>query len=310
MLPTPRPPLIHIGFPKTASTWLQESLFQQPESGFCAPWGLPSGEAIEQFVITNGFSFDPAAAREVFAPGLEEAQRRGLVPVLSQETLVGDQVSGKYWGREAAARIHATFPGARILLLIREQRGMILSCYREYLKNGGTASLGRYMGSRERRPGFGPICQLDYLEYHHLLDWYRQHFGAEQLLALPFEALRRDPQAVARRIVQFVGIHDEPEVHPEPLNRGSRGFTLRLRRRINRFCKPPYFAAERLPLGWRLAMRLSGWCDRWLPEGLQQRAEAAFAAEIEAAVGDRFRESNRRSGELLGVDLEEYGYRV
>lgn len=79
--------LIHIGYPKTASGWLQNGLIKDETLGFLAPWGSPSAEAIEQFVIPNTFRFSAESVRRVFEPGLEEAARRKLVPVLSHEHL-------------------------------------------------------------------------------------------------------------------------------------------------------------------------------------------------------------------------------
>ncbi|MGB5896745.1 MAG: hypothetical protein WBG66_00975, partial [Geitlerinemataceae cyanobacterium] len=78
-------PLIHVGYPKAASTWLQQTLFSDEKAGFYAPWGFPSGDAIEQFVLTNSFRFNPKSARQFFAPGLQEAAEKDLIPVLSQE---------------------------------------------------------------------------------------------------------------------------------------------------------------------------------------------------------------------------------
>jgi len=35
--------LIHIGYPKAASTWLQYEIFSQEQAGFMSPWGPYQG---------------------------------------------------------------------------------------------------------------------------------------------------------------------------------------------------------------------------------------------------------------------------
>ena len=65
--------LIHIGYPKTASTWLQQTLFNNKNAGFISPWGAPSGIAVDQFLTANSFRFSPESTHTVFESGLQEA---------------------------------------------------------------------------------------------------------------------------------------------------------------------------------------------------------------------------------------------
>lgn len=38
--------LVHIGYPKTASTWLQPTVFNEAKAGFISPWGATSDTVI------------------------------------------------------------------------------------------------------------------------------------------------------------------------------------------------------------------------------------------------------------------------
>ena len=109
-------PLIHIGYPKAASTWLQQVIFKDENAGFLDPWGVHSLEALKQFAFPNPFRFSAESARQVFEPGLQEAARKELVPVLSREALVGNPIWGHYWGKDVADRMHAVFPEAKIFI--------------------------------------------------------------------------------------------------------------------------------------------------------------------------------------------------
>jgi hypothetical protein len=63
--------LIHVGYPKTGSTWLEEDLFSRPAAGFWSPWRI---EAKEQFLLSNPYRFSAERVRGVFEPGIEEAR--------------------------------------------------------------------------------------------------------------------------------------------------------------------------------------------------------------------------------------------
>lgn len=302
-------PLIHIGYPKAASTWLQQSLFNDEQTGFFAPWGLPSYESIEQFIIANGFRFSAKEVRQKFETGLQEAAQRNLIPVISEEFLIGHQVEGKYWGKDVADRLNSTFPEAKILMVIREQKSEILSSYRQYIRRGDAASLSRFIGVGEtRKPGIGAICQLDYFEYDLAIAYYHQLFGADNVLVLPFEVLVKDPQTASQKIIEFAGANGKFTSNPIPKNVGFKAGTLMFRQQINGFCVPPETPNSPRTLPWRVGYKLSELVDRFLPQKYHDRAEQYYRDSIAKAVGNTFQESNKRTSHLIGINLSEIGY--
>jgi hypothetical protein len=292
--------LIHVGYPKAASTWLQEHVFTDRAQGFLSPWGHRAGLAIQEFVIVNPFRYSPDEARAAFADGLSEARKYGLVPVLSEETLVGDPVSGRYWGRTAADHIHAAFPEARIIICIREQKSFILSAYREHVKIGGTYSLERFLGALAERPGFAGICQLDALEYDLVIDYYERLFGKRRVLTLVFEELDTAAADFLGRLYSFAQV--KPSSFPvlKRENVGYKGFTLKLRRVGNRYVPRPDVMQDDYPLSRRLLDRASRLSDYVIPNKIHDSAQRRLEAMITEFIGDYFRASNRRTATLLG----------
>ena len=111
----PMRPLLHIGYHKTGSTFLQRRVF--PEPGFSL---VARAKALRPtFVEGDPFGFDARVAREAFRLGIERAQQEGLVPVLSAERLSGNPHSGGYDSKQIAERLAATFPEARVLAILR-----------------------------------------------------------------------------------------------------------------------------------------------------------------------------------------------
>ena len=305
--------LIHIGYPKTASTWLQEVIFKNEKSGFIAPWGAQSAEAIEQFIIANSFLFSAKSAYEVFEPGLKEATKRAMIPVISHESLTGTQIKGTYRGKQVADRIYAVFPQAKILLFIREQKSIVLSSYREHIKKGVTVTLERFIGAGKRIPGFAPTCQLDHLQYDLIVSYYQNLFGEKNVLVIPFELLKNSPINVTQKILNFVDLNENIEhldlkALKKRKNVGFKGATVSFRRQLNKFSEPAYFGQGGPPLSWRVAQKLSKTVDLFFPKTIHQRFEKRYRKIIAEHIKDYFYQSNKRTSQLIELDLENLGY--
>jgi hypothetical protein len=120
-----------------------------PEPGFSLV--AKSMALWSSFVEVDPFAWSPSKARETFETGIRDAAERGLVPVLSAERLSGNPDSGGYDSVHVAEYLAATFPEARVLIVIREQADMLVSSYKRYVRNGGPGTLRQY-GS----PPWGP----------------------------------------------------------------------------------------------------------------------------------------------------------
>lgn len=301
-------PLIHVGYPKAASTWLQQTLFSDEKAGFYAPWGFPSGDAIEQFVLTNSFRFCAKSTRQFFAPGFQESARKNLIPVLSQESLIGNQVRGCYWTKDVADRIYETFPEAKILILIREQKAAIASSYRQYIRKGETGTLDHFLGTdKPRQPGIGPICMLDRLEYDLPIAYYQKLFGENNVLVLPMELLKTHPQSLIQKILEFVGSTGSGNYPTLAQNVGFKAGTLAIRRHLNVICgQGAEVYGSRLL--WKTGEKLSEAIDRYFPQTWQDRAEQNLKQSISEIVGTTFQLSNQKTSQFIEIDLSEFSY--
>ncbi|MEM7237674.1 MAG: hypothetical protein AAF501_07625 [Pseudomonadota bacterium] len=300
-------PLIHLGYQKTASTFLQREVFSNARV-FHAPWGAQSALAIEHFHLCHPARFDPAIIRaSVDTPD-------GLVPVISHEDLLGYPVHGRYYAQATVRRIAETFPDARILICIREQNSMLFSNYLQYIRQGGTKTLTDMLGANSGRPGFRPMFRLDHFEYdltHALLS---EHFAEDRILVLPLETLRADLAGFMQRLGAFVG-SDLSDVAPHKTVNAHRGApAVLLERFLNRFTPDPASLPERYaeyPLGIRLRNRVVRWTDRLIRlPSVDRRIFQRLEAEIDAHVGPYFAQSNARMAAITGLPLSDYGYRV
>jgi hypothetical protein len=308
--------LIHIGYHKTGTNWLQRRFFSDPATGYRWLGKRPGTHPVRRFVKDGPFEFDPAAVREALEPMIAGAERDGLVPVISLERLSGSLVSGGHDSERIADRLHRVFPEGRILVVVREQRSLVLTTYKGYVLQGGAAPLAQFLDPPRSRGRRVPWFDEGYLQYDRLLGYYRSLFGAEQVLALPFDQFVENGRAYVERIAGFAGrsvpadvLDRLPYGHREKVRTTSAG-TLAVVRRLNHFT--PRSDVNPTPLFESgLVQRLAdGLIDRdWL-RSRSAGAEERLRREVDEWAGSRFVESNRRLAELTGADLGSYGWVV
>jgi len=302
---TDRAPLVHVGYHKTGTTWLQTGLFADEAPGFVRPW---DSKAIRgALVLADPFGFDAREARRSFAPGLGGAARRGLVPVVSDERLSGSPHAGGYDAALLAERLAAVFPEARVLLAFREQVELIHSIYKQYVRDGGVATLAGYL--HPRNPAEIPQFRFGHFEYDRPIRRYRELFGDDRVLALPFELLAADERAFVDEILAFCGLQPGADYRPGVRYPALGAATLALKRWTNRLAVRNALSPA-APLYVKDHERRFERLDRLVPRGLSARRERRERAAVAEAVGDRYAESNRRTAELTGRDLAAMGYRL
>lgn len=300
--------LLHIGYHKTGTTWLQDHLFDAPDSGFCAPWGVQSHEAIEDFVACNAFRFDGQAMRSKYQPRVDDAQNRGLLPVLSHEDLCGYPIFERYYAKSVIDRLHATFPDARVLIGIREQKSCILSHYRQYIRQGGFRSIYDFLNP-PAKAGYRAICRLDHFEYHLMVGYCQRLFGTERVLVLPLELLRQDAELYLQKLYGFMGLPKADVSVQRPSNVGWHALTLRLCRGLNKHRIASIDIQRKdKSLSFRIRDKLMRHFNEVVPRSLSARMEARMRQEIEKCTAGYFGSSNRELQRITGIDLHEMNY--
>ncbi|MCX7621664.1 MAG: sulfotransferase [Acidimicrobiales bacterium] len=303
MTEAPVPILLHIGYHKTGTSWLQQRVFNDPGYGFTTPW--TSMQIANHLILPHELEFSVDAARASLAAGIDLPE--GLVPVLTWERLSGSPHAGGFDSALIARRLSAVFPGGRVLIVVREQRSAILALYQQYVRDGGIATLEGYL--RPRNPAEIPQFRFEHLEYDRLVAYYHSLFGAESVLTLAYERLRSDPTDFLRRIREFVGLGSTGccGVPNEVVNASFKAGTIALKRWANQ-----WFVRNSLSPGARYYVkdheRRFAIIDHYVPSSWSRRLQDRWAARIDELVGDRYEASNARLAELTGEPLGKFGY--
>lgn len=301
--------LVHVGLHKCGSTWLQKEIFARPDYGFSAPWGPMSHQAVTEFVAIDPLCFDPAGARDRFDTALQAQGTKAPVTVISHEALSSRPHHGRYYAPYVADRLKQSFPQAKVFMVFREQTSIIYSLYGEYVRNGGQHRFSEFIGTGQEPEGWAPLCRLSFFEYDRLLEMYRGLFGAGNVLALPLELMKAEPQVFTQRLFDFL---DLPQQHPDTSQKRNTGWgdlTVELYRHSNAFLRPnPLGPSTSWPhrargaLTWRL--------DKVLGRGLQKGLERRKRALLATRAGHAFQHSNARLAHMVDLDLRALGYPV
>jgi hypothetical protein len=296
--------LVHIGYHKTGTTWLQRTVFPREFGSFDLPWKLR--EVAGLFVHPHELEWEPGPVQDALGPGIAAAREAGLVPVVSSEELSGNPHSGGHGSADYAGRLARALPGARVLIVVRRQPAMLESVYKQYVKRGGTQPAGRYFVPppqwfRYRR------CRLANWEYDRLVARYHRLFGADRVKVLPQELLATDSAAFVREITDFCGARPIASLRTERENIGLSALAAALQRRTNRYFhrddinEGAPFAWPRVAGAWR---RL----DALFLRRIAGPAERRLRREVAALCAGRYEESNARLAAMTGLDLARWGY--
>lgn len=315
-----RPVLVHVGYQKTASSWLLHEFYADPRTGFGALDKQARSAPVHRIVRDRPLEFDAAAVRAEFDPLFAEAEAAGLVPVVCFARLAGQAMSGGFDSKSIADRLREVLPEAGIVMVIREQRRMIVSSYKQYVNAGGACTLGHYL--EPTREDFRvPRFDFRFFEYNHLIGYYHSRYGQDSVLVLPYERLAADPHGFVSTIATFAGLELADEVldgirFDRPSTVARSALWTEVVRPLNRFGPRndlnPEPLLENSPVA-ALGKRLRGKStplDHPRLRALAARREQQLRDRVAELVGDRYVESNRRTAELIGVDLGAHGWMV
>jgi hypothetical protein len=195
--------------------------------------------------------------------------------------------------------------------VIREQRSLLRSWYAQYIRDGGVLSLEAYLRPGQPELWRVPQHRFEFYEFDRLIGRYCGLFGADRVLALPFEMLTRSPEAFVERIVRFSGSNCVATLPREPRNVGMAPIEVSFQRIGNRLFNSNQLGPGPLldaPRAHRLYAAASRRVSRLVPAFIGRRIDNRLRQVIAHAVARRYSESNDRTCRMIGVPLWTMGY--
>jgi hypothetical protein len=210
---------LHIGLPKTGTTYLQRALWQNQQVLQDAGLLLP-GHRRRHLLATLDLREDPKLAR-----------RRGDVDApwdtLAAEgrSWTGDVlITHEFFGPASPAQVRRamdSFPDAEVHVLVtaREMVGLAISRWQEYVRNGGPRPIDAYPPDKPYDPanawGWASFDLAD------ILDRWGSVVPHERIHVLPMATGTSDPTELLTRFLGVMGYAEVPvEMPTSPVNEG------------------------------------------------------------------------------------------
>lgn len=177
--------LIHVGYPKTGSKFLQRWFAAHPDIAF-SHWGIagfPDAHAV----------MAAAAGADPLPPWRVTSHEALLTPLADYRDLGagGAALPTRAGQRSACALLAALFPNADILIVTRGYEALLRSFHAELVLGGAGWTFRQFCDALLAQVEAG----ADAFHFDSALDAYAGAFGEERLLVLPYELLRDRPDA-------------------------------------------------------------------------------------------------------------------
>lgn len=289
--------VLHIGFPKTGSTWFSAKYY--PAAG-------------------NIQYFDPGGYLHGIArPGFEiNKSQSSKISVLQHPELTG--ISRFVWdgnfsrSRIIAENLKRNFPDSTVVVFIRNQIDFLASAYIYYVKRGGTYKPGDIF---EKIVSKKIEFDLNFLNYSDLIGLYYEVFGKTNVNIYLFEDFKSNPETFVKRFTDKYGFQvDTAALDYTPMNEKLRTGLMKLLLFTNRFTKPanPF---KKYYINIELIYNLlNNNCDKLNKcriFGKKVNTSSLFTNEQVEYFKDYFKTSNKVLIETYGLgDIVRYGYPV
>ncbi|HEX5183059.1 MAG TPA: sulfotransferase [Allosphingosinicella sp.] len=212
--------LIHIGWAKAGSTFLQNWFAAHPQIAF-SHHGIAGFDGTFDLIRHAGLPGD-ARCRVTSAEALSTPHPFAGVRDFDLHALAHHDAHAAQ--ARGCRLLRQLFPSARILIVTRGARSLLLSGYSQYVRTGGDLSFAGFLEMA--------AC-AHWWDYDRVIRLYEQAFGTENVLVLPYERLRDDPESFCRPIEAHLRIPPGTVPHARA-NRSVSGAALAWYPRLNR----------------------------------------------------------------------------
>lgn len=212
-------PILHIGFPKTGSTWFHTAYYKNVKN-IC----LPEPENFLNQIAESSF----------VAPVLEKNTRL----VLQHPELTG--IKNFIWDNgirrdRIAQNLKKYFPDATIVIFIRNQLEFLTSAYIYYVRKGGTYTSKKMIDLMIA--GKMPLT-LDFMIYNDTIERYCALFGRENVHIYLFEDFFASPEKFISEYSKRYDFEVDPgKINFKPVNDKMRSYLMKSMRISNFFTK-------------------------------------------------------------------------
>jgi len=303
---------LHIGFHKTGTTTLQQHFFPACKGIRFLREKIKDVKRFRWYITrTDPVYFDPTVARNMLSRHFTAHENI----LLSNEAFSGPPWAGLIehaldHRSPVVSNLRATFPSAKVILVLRRQDGLARSLYRQYVRSGGTQPMKRFYGFDTS--GLPPLVSLDRFRYSPFVETVVQAFP-EGVLLLLFEEFQSSPKQFLRKLGAFMEV-DLPAIDLPRTNVSSLGpIGMAVSRLLNHFFRSSLNPAGLLPgipvrisRHVRITSPVAVLHDKW--PSRRNVTESGVMSDIPKRIFRSVQQDNRILAERYNLNMSNYCY--
>lgn len=222
--------IAHIGFPKTATTFLQKSVFPAiPDINYIDYHDCV--KLLSSLIYLDDLDYSSIIVDQNLRPKLGDQ-----TSLMSFEGLTGAPFIYKGLGRSLIAHRLKELGFNKIIITVRDQVSLIDSIYRQHILQGGVVKFKDFIDIKKKFNLYNRSFNLEYLNYYKLISLYHEVFGIHNVLVLSHKKLVTDKKSYVNDLVEFIkpGV-PTIEISQQGENSSLSNLSINLLRIVNHF---------------------------------------------------------------------------
>ena len=315
--------ILHIGYHKTGTTFLQKSVFPNtPQLLYLGRTWISNklDDFFFDFNFTNDFDFDNISMSNRFSNIIDEIIIEKKIDLSKKKAVLISHESlhsgSDYFGsriKEQSCRLKKVFPNAKIIISIRNQARMIESNYTNYINHGGKLTFNNFFYKsnyiRELRKK---------LEYDFLIDMYFKNFSESNVKVLIFEKIFQQTGPDLEELDTFLKFKTKVNFIDTSINKKLSKTKLNILRFVNIFLANKFYIQyqNRVRRDQSFIEKIRWYLVRFLKK-IEITKPLIFSNKKNKFMTDNqiqeiekyFEESNSKLAKILKIDLKKFGYK-
>jgi hypothetical protein len=307
---------LHVAMPKSASTYLQEEIFPfLKDIHFTHLQYYIKDCPIANFILkaryANPITYDLEKKKDELWDYINSLKESKIL--ISWEGLYGDPFGNHGNSLFLYTALKYIFPDASILFVTRKQSSLLDSLYKQSIHQYHSVSINSFLnydpvGKQflDYEPSWWQGINVDIRSFnmYAFVKKYRELFGGENVLVLPFELMLKDKRKFLTEIYDFIGVEYFFPESNNIQNQSYSKYTIGLALFLNKFMKKGFNTIRIIPMYSFLDPMVS----LKKIDKIKYKKTNFINKELENLIMSYHNEDNKKLSEFVKVDLRQYGY--
>jgi len=293
--------VIHIGFPKTATSLLQQHVFNQLSDRVNFVNDEDAKNLFYRLFNEDDSLLDSWGVQNAFK---KICDQKAPINLFSYEFLTGVHHQTRFMNRTLIAKRLKVIGFHKIIISIRNQFDILESTYKQYVKDGGVLNFSEFINFKGTdSKNYFPVhyfC-LDYYDYYRIIKLYSDLFGFNNLCVLQYEDLKKEQ--FIRKLAKFLEIPDRSLSLEDHVNQSLPKREIQILRIINHFTysvyRPSHLISKKISTRffYRLLNRI--------PKSTSSKKKTFITNELRSFILSYYKHTNKKLADEYNLDLDD-----